>query len=94
MNENVAFRRVICFKNAEEIGTYIGETARSIPRLVIDERLPAWKRNGDGAWRAIDWHLDMWMLAQAAKYKPAANVDAVRDGQEFPGQSGQFVVNK
>lgn len=78
-NGAVALRRVICFRNAKEIGDYIGEHERAIPKLVIDEGLPAWKRRGDGAWRALDWHCDMWLLQQAAKYTPQAGADAARE---------------
>lgn len=79
MSGAVAHRRVVCFKSAEEIGSYIGEDARSIPKLVIEEGLPAWKRRGVGAWRALDWHCDVWLLQQAAKWTPQAGADAVND---------------
>ena len=72
-------QRVRCFRNADEIGAYIGEPARNIGRLVIDEDLPAWKRGGSGAWRAINTHLDWWMEVQARKYLPKKFQDAEND---------------
>ena len=74
-------RRVRCFKNAEEIAEYIGENGRQIGRLVLEEDLPAWKRSGGGAWRAIDLDLDGWMLRQSRKYRPSARKDAEKDSQ-------------
>ena len=84
MNDAIAYRRVICFRNAKEIADYLGEHERAIPKLVIEEGLPAWKRKGEGAWRALDWHCDVWLLGQAAKYKPQAGADAQRDDEFGP----------
>jgi hypothetical protein len=57
-----------CFRNSQEIAKYIGESHRNIASLVIEEQLPAWKRNGKGPWRAIDYDLDRWLIAQRHKY--------------------------
>jgi hypothetical protein len=60
-------RRVQCFRNAEEIAEYIGESPKTLNQLVADEGLPAWKRNDKGPWRALDIDLDQWMIGQARK---------------------------
>lgn len=75
-------RGVQCFRNADEIGEYIGESGRVVPRLVLEENLPAWKRNGTGPWRAIDLDLDAWMVQQSRKYRPRSVNDAQNDPQE------------
>ena len=72
MNNNI---RVICFKNAEQICEYIGEDYRKINQLVLEESLPAWKRNGCGPWRALNIDLDQWMVAQRSKYLPQPKED-------------------
>lgn len=69
---------VRCFRNAEEIARYIGESPRNIAKLVIDEGLPAWKRNGKGSWRATDFDLDYWLCSQREKYLP----EKIKDAQE------------
>jgi hypothetical protein len=71
--------RVVCFKNAEEIGKYIGESKNSITQLVLEEGLPAWKRNGCGPWRALNVDLDIWLLQQRKKYLPRSAIDAEDD---------------
>jgi len=71
------FKRVVCFKNAEEIGEYIGESRNSITQLVIDDGLPAWKRNGCGPWRALNVDLDQWLIGQRSKYMPRSKQDAL-----------------
>lgn len=78
-NGVVPLRRVVCLRSAKEIGDYIGEHERAVPRLVLDEGLPAWKRKGEGAWRAIDWHCDLWLLGQATKYAPNSLADALSE---------------
>ncbi|WP_419663221.1 hypothetical protein Dvar_36250 [Desulfosarcina variabilis str. Montpellier] len=79
MTEN---KSVVCFKNAEEIGKYIGESKNSITQLVLEEGLPAWKRNGCGPWRALSVDLDKWIISQRNKYLTRSVVDAEidRDG--------------
>ena len=61
-------KNVICFKNAEEIANYIGESKNSITQLVHEEGLPAWKRHGTGPWRALNIDLDKWLVNQRDKY--------------------------
>ena len=61
-------KNVICFKNAEEIANYIGESKNSITQLVAEEDLPAWKRHGAGPWRALNIDLDRWLVSQRDKY--------------------------
>ena len=70
-------RKVRCFKNAEEIGEYIGESPKSIGQLVAEEGLPAWKRKGCGAWRALDIDLDDWLVRQSEKYLKQSKPDAL-----------------
>ena len=60
--------KVVCFKNAEEIAGYIGESKNSITQLVLEENLPAWKRHGSGPWRALNIDLDRWLVEQRDKY--------------------------
>lgn len=69
-------RRVVCFRNACEIGEYIGEDPKRINQLVIEEGLPAWKRNGMGPWRALNLDLDNWLCQQRTKYLPRSRQDA------------------
>lgn len=69
-------RRIRCLRTTEEIAEYIGEGARAIGKLVLDEGLPAWKRNGCGPWRAIDIDLDNWMWTQRQKYFGRRMLDA------------------
>lgn len=71
------FKRVVCFKNAEEIGEYIGESRNNITQLVIEDGLPAWKRNGCGPWRALNVDLDQWLIGQRSKYMPRSKQDAL-----------------
>lgn len=70
------FKRVVCFKNAEQIGDYVGEDPKRISQLVIEEGMPAWKRNGCGPWRALNIDLDQWLIGQRSKYLPASKRDA------------------
>jgi hypothetical protein len=73
------YKNVVCFKKAEEIGKYIGESKNSVTQLVLEEGLPAWKRNGCGPWRALNVDLDMWLVGQRKKYLPRSVVDAEFD---------------
>jgi hypothetical protein len=73
------YKNVVCFKNAEEIGKYIGESKNSVTQLVLEEGLPAWKRNGCGPWRALNVDLDVWLVGQRKKYLPRSVVDAEFD---------------
>ena len=59
---------VVCFKNADEICRYIKEDTNQLCYLVKREKLPAWKRNGRGPWRALSIDLDNWMIFQRDKY--------------------------
>ena len=73
---HVLQRRVRCLKSAEEIADYIGESSKMINQLVLDEGLPAWKRNGSGPWRALDIDCDAWLIRQREKYGPNQLNDA------------------
>jgi hypothetical protein len=61
-------KNVICFKNAEEIANYIGESKNSITQLVAEEDLPAWKRHGTGPWRALNIDIDKWLVDRRNKF--------------------------
>lgn len=78
--------KVICFKSAEEIAGYIGESKNSITQLVLEENLPAWKRHGIGPWRALNIDLDRWLVEQRDKYCRTPN-ETSADGAS--GQKGE-----
>lgn len=61
-------KNVVCLKGAEEICKYIKENINQFSQLVKNEKLPAWRRNGCGPWRALDVDLDLWMVFQRVKY--------------------------
>lgn len=63
-------------KGAEEIAEVIKEDKNKIPFLVRDEKLPAWKRDGSGPWRALKVDLFNWLISQSRKYKGNAAQDA------------------
>lgn len=72
-------KEITCYKNAEEIAKYIGESKSSITQLVLEEGLPAWKRNGCGPWRALNIDLDQWIVDQRNKYLSRSIKDAEFD---------------
>lgn len=59
---------VKCLKGAEEIGEYIKQSSKEIPRLVKEEGLPAFRRNNKGPWRSSVAALDDWMERQIDKH--------------------------
>ena len=59
---------IVILKSAADICAYIGENPKDIAKLVRDENLPAWKRNGTGTWRALPQDLSAWAQAQRDKY--------------------------
>lgn len=61
-----------CLKGAEEIGEYIKESGKEIPRLVAEEGLPAFRRHNKGPWRSFAPALDAWMERQIEKHAPAS----------------------
>lgn len=60
--------KIICFKGADKICGYVDEDPKQITYLVEQENLPAWKRQINGTWRALNVDLDKWMLFQRSKY--------------------------
>lgn len=66
-------------RGATEIAEFIKEDAKKIPELVKNEGLPAWKREGRGPWRALNFELQNWMIRQQRKYLPNAKRDADAD---------------
>ena len=63
---------VKCLKGAEEIGEYIKESGKEIPRLVAEEELPAFRRHNKGPWRSYAPALDAWMERQIEKHGAVA----------------------
>ena len=61
-------QRILVYRGAKEICAVIGEDPRRITSLVEIEGLPAWKRNGDGVWRALPDDLIDWLHEQRQKY--------------------------
>jgi len=60
--------KIECLKGAEEICEFIREDPRQITHLIEFEGLPAWKRNGERTWRALNIDLWNWMAFQRNKY--------------------------
>ena len=58
----------LLIKGAAAIAKVIGENRDSIPDLVEREGLPAWQKNGKGAWRARPASLDKWLEEQEQKH--------------------------
>ena len=67
-NRKSAIIEIKCLKGAEEIGKFVKEDPRNINDLVKKEGLPAWKRDENGTWRALNVDLQNWMLHQRTKY--------------------------
>lgn len=55
---------VICIRGAKEICAAIGENPKEMLRLVEELNLPAWRRDGRGAWRALPEDLRKWLVEQ------------------------------
>jgi hypothetical protein len=60
----------ICVKGARAICEAVGENPKHIVRLVAELKLPAWRRNGTGSWRALPEDLKRWVLAQRNQHLP------------------------
>lgn len=54
----------ICYKGAKAICEAVGENPKEIVKLVDEHELPAWKRDGRGAWRALPEDLELWIKRQ------------------------------
>lgn len=54
----------ICLRGAKAICEAVGENPKEIVRLVEVKGLPAWKREGKGAWRALPEDLQSWLRMQ------------------------------
>ena len=65
---NTRTQIVKCLKGAEEIGEYIKESGKEVPRLVAEEGLPAFRRHNKGPWRSFIPALDAWMEQQIVKH--------------------------
>ena len=60
--------KIECLKGAEQICKFVQEDPKQIIYLIEHERLPAWKRDGKGPYRALNIDLWNWMLYQRQKY--------------------------
>jgi hypothetical protein len=54
----------ICIRGAKDICAAIGENPKEMLRLVEEHDLPAWRRDGKGAWRALPDDLRNWLAMQ------------------------------
>ncbi|MDY0306363.1 MAG: DNA-binding protein [Desulfovibrio aminophilus] len=59
---------MLCVCGSKAIGAVIGESPREVGRLVAEQGLPAWKREGRGAWRALPSDLELWLQGQRDRY--------------------------
>jgi len=66
--KNLPPTKIECLKGADEICGYVKENPDNIVHLVEHEGLPAWKRSENGTWRAINIHLDDWLIFQSRKH--------------------------
>lgn len=60
--------KVKCLKGSEQICNFVREDPRKILHLIEHENLPAWKRDGEQTWRALNIDLYYWLLSQRNKY--------------------------
>ena len=67
-SRKTAIIEIKCLKGAEEICAFVKEDHKFINDLVQKEGLPAWKREENGVWRALNIDLQNWMLFQRNKY--------------------------
>lgn len=58
----------LLIKGADAIARAIGERRHDIKRLVDEEGLPAWQKDGQGPWRARPSSLDKWLEDQEKKH--------------------------
>lgn len=61
----------LLLKGADAIAKAIGESRQSIPDLVEEAGLPAWRKDGKGPWRARPASLDKWLEDQEKKHTKA-----------------------
>lgn len=66
----------ICVKGARAICEAVGENPKQIVRLVAELVLPAWRRNGNGSWRALPEDLKRWVRAQRNQHLPDSQFTA------------------
>lgn len=57
----------LALKGAKEIADAVGLNHKEIPRLVKEEKLPAFKLNGKGNWLALPEDLQRWLREQRNK---------------------------
>lgn len=60
--------KIECLKGAEKICGFVEEDPKQILYLIEYENLPAWKRNGERIWRALNIDLWQWLVGQRNKY--------------------------
>ena len=66
-------------KSSEAIAEFIGESPKVINHLVEFEGLPAWKRNGQGPWRALSCDLERWLIYQRNRYLSEERQTVIRE---------------
>ena len=64
---------------ADEICGFVREEPRNIRALVLEEGLPAWKRNDNGVWRALNTDLMHWLVGQRKKYLKGSKLAAQKE---------------
>lgn len=78
---------VICLRGAKDICAAIGENPKEMLKLVEEQDLPAWRRDGRGAWRALPEDLKQWLARQRDRNlgrhpKPVLQGVCSRTGEE------------
>jgi len=60
--------KIEVLKGRKKICEFVKEDPKQILELIKNEKLPAWKRDDKGPWRALNIDLMAWLLGQRTKY--------------------------